>query len=213
MGLVFGNGNVLTALSVLLLLAALAAYLLLGDPRTAAKLPAALESKEAPRVAALLVPAVAISGVFGGSAGMCLVPGLAALALLLVAFQGPAGRIEVPDLAAALPPQDAPHPLPAGTDAEVLPSLDVRHLCRGLPSALAGEVLVTAEDLEAGGRGGGAPGGGHARRAFDAGQSLRHHLPETGSGPGRRSPRESATLPNWKPNWSAPWSRCARFPA
>jgi len=191
LSLVFGRGEPLPGMAVLLL-AALAAFLLRGNARTGTNLRAALSQREAQGVAALLIPAMAISGVFGGPVMMCMVVGLAMLGLLLVAGQGGAGGDATPqeqDLAG----RNVSPSLPVQTGAEVLPSLDVRDLCRGLPPTLAGEVLVTVEHLETVQVQ--ARQEGQTRRTFDAEQSLRSYLPETvrawkAQSPDRRDPTE-----------------------
>ncbi|WP_189012401.1 hypothetical protein, partial [Deinococcus malanensis] len=73
--------------------------------------------------------------------------------------------------------QVTPAALPAQASAEMLPSLDVRELCRGLPPTLAGEVLATVDQLEAVAVQ--ARASNDTRRAFDARQGLSDYLPET----------------------------------
>lgn len=172
LSLVFGRGEPLPGIAVLLLVG-LAAFLLLGNARTGANLRAVLSQQEAQGVAALLVPAMAISGVFGGPVMMCMVVGLAALGLLLAGWHGPTGQGTSPQEQEPVGLNVSPS-LPVHTGAEVLPSLDVRELCRGLPSALAGEVLVTVEHLETTEMK--ARQEGQARRTFDAGQSLSYNF-------------------------------------
>lgn len=176
---VFSRGNPLPGLAVLLLVA-LALLLLFGHPRTGANLRAVFARPEAAAVLALLIPAVAVSGVFGGPWLMLAVLSLAFVGLGLAAFRGvdlihEAGLPAAPSIPTASQP--TPAALPAQPSAEVLPQLDVRELCRGLPSALAGEVLSTVDHLETVAVQ--AREGGDTRRAFDARQGLADYLPGT----------------------------------
>ncbi|MCP2013844.1 hypothetical protein L1280_000972 [Deinococcus sp. HSC-46F16] len=176
---VFSRGNPLPGLAVLLLVA-LTLLLLFGNPRTGANLRAVFARPQAAGVLALLIPAVAVSGVFGGPWLMLAVLSLAFVGLGLAAFRGvdlihEAGLTPAPPVSAV--PQPAPAALAAQPSAEVLPQLDVRELCRGLPPALAGEVLSTVDHLETVAVQ--AREGGDTRRAFDARQSLGDYLPGT----------------------------------
>ncbi|MBB5233228.1 hypothetical protein [Deinococcus budaensis] len=179
LSLVFSRGEPLPALAVLLLVA-LTLALLFGHPRTGANLRAVFARPEAAAVLALLIPAVAVGGVFGGPWLMLAVLSLAFVGVGLAAFRG-AALIHEAGLPAApsIPtvPQPTPAALPAQPSAEVLPQLDVRELCRGLPSALAGEVLSTVDHLETVAVQ--AREGGDPRRAFDARQGLGDYLPGT----------------------------------
>ncbi|MPY65369.1 hypothetical protein F8S09_01500 [Deinococcus sp. SDU3-2] len=176
---VFSRGNPLPGLAVLLLVA-LTLLLLFGNPRTGANLRAVFARPQAAAVLALMIPAVAVSGVFGGPWLMLAVLSLAFVALGLAAFRGAdliheAGLTPAPSIPTV--PQPAPAALPAQPSAEVLPQLDVRELCRGLPPALAGEVLSTVDHLETVAVQ--AREGGDTRRAFDARQGLGDYLPGT----------------------------------
>lgn len=188
LSLVFSRGNPLPGVAVLLLVA-LVLGLVFGSARTGANLRAVLARPETAGAVALMIPAMAISGVFGGPWLMLAVLALAFAGLLLAAFRGvalvqeatltppaPSSAAQPP---AAQPPaaQLAPAALPAQPSAEVLPPLDVRELCRGLPPALAGEVLATVDHLEAVEVQ--ARQGGDVRRSFDARQGLGEYLPET----------------------------------
>lgn len=179
LSLVFSRGEPLPGLAVLLLVA-LALALLFGNARTGANLRAVFARPETAGVVSLLIPAVAVSGVFGGPALMLAVLSLAFVGLLLAALRGAAllheaGLPPASPVPAAPPP--APAALPAQPSAEVLPPLDVRELCRGLPPALAGEVLATVDHLE--GVAVQARQDGDVRRSFDARQGLGEYLPET----------------------------------
>lgn len=179
LSLVFSRGEPLPGLAVLLLVG-LALALLFGNARTGANLRAVFARPETAGVVSLLIPAVAVSGVFGGPALMLAVLTLAFAGLLLAAFRGVALIHEAglpPAPAIPAPSQPVPAALPAQPSAEVLPQLDVRELCRGLPAALAGEVLSTVDHLETVAVQ--AREGGDTRRAFDARQSLSDYLPGT----------------------------------
>ncbi|KEF35259.1 hypothetical protein RDMS_01915 [Deinococcus sp. RL] len=174
---VFSRGNPLPGLAVLGLVA-LTLLLLFGNTRTGANLRAVFARPQTAGALALLIPAVAVSGVFGGPWLMLAVLSLAFVGLGLAAFRGVGLLSEagVPT-SPALPTVPTPAPLPAQPSAEVLPQLDVRELCRGLPPALAGEVLLTADHLEAALVR--ASEESDPRRAFDARQSLGDYLPGT----------------------------------
>lgn len=175
LSLVFSRGEPLPGMAVVLLLA-LALSLRFGNARTGANLRAVFARPETTGVVSLLIPAMAISGIFGGPVLMLAVLALAFTGLLLAAFRG--GALVQESMPASLRPS-APHTpaLPAQPSAELMPALDLRELCRGLPPVLAGEVLATVDRLEAVALQAGEQG--DTRRAFDARQGLSEYLPET----------------------------------
>lgn len=176
LSLVFSRGEPLPGMAVVLLLA-LAVGLRFGNARTGANLRTVFARPETAGAVSLLIYAVAVSGVFGGPVQMLAVLALAFAGLLLAAFRGVTLVQEVTETPLTPSAQFTPAALPAQPSAEVLPSLDVRDLCRGLPPTLAGEVLATVDQLEAVAVQ--ARGSGDTRRAFDARQGLSEYLPET----------------------------------
>ena len=173
--LLFGEG--LVGYGVLAL-AALTALLLYGNARTGTNLRSALSREDAQRTAALVVPAMFLTGIFGGPGMMLAVLVLAGVGLVLAATRG-AALPTSPSARTVLnsEPEPTPAALPTNVPGEVIPPLDIRALCHDLPPALAGEVLATVEHLEkvtVSARQDGDP-----RRAFDADQGLHDYLPNT----------------------------------
>lgn len=161
-----------------LALAVLTALLLYGNARTGANLRSALSREGAQGTASLIVPAMFLTGIFGGPGMMLAVLALAAVGLLLAAARGAA--LPTPPTAPAVlhaEPEPTPAALPARVAGEVVTPIDIRALCRDLPPALAGEVLATVEHLEKVALS--ARREGDTRRAFDAGQGLGDYLPTT----------------------------------
>ncbi|MDP9763684.1 hypothetical protein [Deinococcus enclensis] len=199
--LIFDRGEPVPGMMTLAL-AGFTAFLL-WNPRTGTNLRNVLGNNEAQGVASMIVPAMFLSGIFGGPTMMVMVLMLAAAGLFLAGTQG--SRLLTPDV---FPPAPAPSPqpeeiqvpaaapaLPATASGEVVTPIDIRELCRGLPPALAGEVLATVEHLEAVEVQ--ATRSGDARLGFDARQGLRDYLPNTVKAwkqqtPEQRDPQELA---------------------
>ncbi|WP_189011935.1 hypothetical protein, partial [Deinococcus malanensis] len=122
LSLVFSRGEPLPGMAVVSLLA-LAMGLRFGNARTGANLRAVFARPETAGVVSLLIPAMAVSGVFGGPLLMLAVLALAFAGLLLAAFRGGALVQEVTQTPLTPSVQVTPAALPAQASAEMLPSL------------------------------------------------------------------------------------------
>lgn len=124
----------------------------------------------------LAIPALALSGIFGGPILMvALIVILAVLGILYV-FGINSPNIPAPETPVPLP-TTLPAALPAQAQGEPISALDVRALCRGLPPLQAGQVISTVEHLEFAMAE--AESRGNVKAAYDARQALREYLPNT----------------------------------
>lgn len=178
---VFGNGNPIAAIT-LVVVTALFAVLSAINSTFGARLKQFSQTPTALSGSTMLVGALALTGVFGNAFLMALVILLAGLAIVFLAATSAAQTSEaassatpfIPDIRPADP---TPAALPAQAQGETISPLDVRELCRGLPPMQAGQVMNAVDYLEVAVTE--AEKRGNSRAAYDARQALTDYLPST----------------------------------
>lgn len=173
LGLIFGKNELLIGSSVLFLLI-LVIGLYFSRLAPARALFNDLTQNSNKSNVGLIIPLFVIAGIFGGDLLMLLVLGLAALML----FAGVIYYARSPTQPQnELPSVSLDKALPAISSGEVMPELNVRELCRGLPPSLSGQVMLTLEHLETVATT--AETNHDTRRAFNAKQGIQDYLPNT----------------------------------
>lgn len=175
LGLIFGKNELLIGSSVLLLLMLVIGLYFSRFAPARALLNDLIQSSNKNNVG-LIIPLLVVAGIFGGDLLMLLILGLAALMLFAgVIYYAHAPQLEPKN--AELPIVSLDKALPATSNGEVMPELNVRELCRGLPPSLSGQVMLTLEHLETVATT--AEAHHDTRRAFNAKQGIQDYLPNT----------------------------------
>ncbi|GGO23837.1 hypothetical protein [Deinococcus humi] len=175
-GLIFSEGSALVGVTLLGLVALLAA-LYFSSVQAQRGMATLLTLPGFKRGVQLIIPVFAVTSIFteGNVLLMVFVLVVAALGLaaaMLTVRTGTADARQVKE-------QDIQPPvaLPAQSSGETFSEIDLRALCRGLPPAVAGQVFATVEHLET--VAAEAKRNGDTRRSYDARQGLTDYLPNT----------------------------------
>jgi hypothetical protein len=176
-GLIFSEGSAVVGVTLLGLVALLAA-LYFSSVQAQRGMATLLTLPGFKRSVQLVIPVFAVTSIFteGNVLLMVFVLVVAALALaaaMLTVRTGTADarQVKEQDL------QPPPAALPAQSSGETISEIDIRALCRGLPPAVAGQVFATVEHLET--VAAEAKRNGDTRRSYDARQGLTDYLPNT----------------------------------
>ena len=131
------------------------------------------------RAVGMVIPIFVLAGIFGNPMLMVTVLLLATLALAATVFSVRSVLTDVPQMKSrdTSTSHTTVPALSAQSSGEIIPEINIRALCRGLPPAVTGQVFATVEHLEM--MVAEAKRSGDTRRAYDAQQGLKDYLPTT----------------------------------
>lgn len=171
LSLIFGSSLVGAAALMLGVLAVVLTTL----PNTRQNLSTALSGRATRQSAGLIIPILAVVGIFGSDQLMVVVLAMAVVALLVMALNSRQESTKTVQ-ADLLSLSEVPA-LPDQASGEMISTIDIRALCRGLPASVSGEVMSTVDHLELVASQAGQSG--DTRRAYSARQGLSDYLPNT----------------------------------
>lgn len=181
LGLIFGRNDLWIGISVLLLFGLVLGLYLSRFPPAQAMLNDLARHKNNNGIG-LIIPIFVIAGIFGNDPLMFAVLGLAALCLIIGVFYyaHTSHLTEKPNPIPSTQPiqlgKTEQQTLPATASGEMMPELNIRELCQGLPPSASGQVILTLEHLEAAVK---DEANHNTQRAFNAKQGIQDYLPST----------------------------------
>lgn len=183
LGLIFGDNALWIGLSVLFLFGLVVGLYLSRLAPAQAMLNDLTRNKNNNGVG-LIIPIFVVAGIFGNDPLMFAVLGLAALCLVIGVFyyaNNPNLTANPSEIPSAQPQslqldKTEQKALPATASGEIMPELNIRELCHGLPPSASGQVILTLEHLEAAVK---DEANHSTQRAFNAKQGIQDYLPST----------------------------------